>query len=197
MAGIDKIINSIKESAESKAADIISEAEKKAADLVEQTRKECLVYSVEENAKSDKKIELAAKRYNAQSEQTAKLIFLNARQNMIESVIEKALISMEQAPVDEYFETLKKLLNKTATSGDGELFMSEADISRMPADFEADAAKIAASKGGILKIAGASSNIKSGFILKYGQIEENCTFKALFEENHDRLQDRVNSILWS
>ena len=197
MAGIDKIINSIKESAESKAAEIVSEAENKAADLLEKTRKECLVYSVEENAKSDKKIELAVKRYNAQNEQAAKLIFLNARQNMIESTISKALESLEQAPTEEYFGTLLKLIKKTAGKGDGELFLSEDDLKRMPADFEAEAAKIAASKGGTLKIAGASENVKSGFILKYGQIEENCTFKALFEENHDRLQDIVNSILWS
>ena len=89
MAGIEKIISSIKSSAETKAAGIISEAEAKAAELIEQTKKECLVYSVEENAKSDKKIELAVKRYNAQNDQAAKLIFLNARQSMIESTISK------------------------------------------------------------------------------------------------------------
>lgn len=197
MAGIEKIISSIKASAETKAAEIISEAEAKAADLLEKTRKECLVYSVEENAKSDKKIELAVKRYNAQSEQAAKLIFLNARQNMIESTITKALESLEKAPAEEYFGTLLKLIEKSAGKGDGELFVSEEDMKRMPADFAAEAAKIAASKGGTLKIAGTSGDIKSGFILKYGQIEENCTFKALFEENHDKLQDIVNSILWN
>ena len=197
MAGIEKIISSIKESAETKAAEIISEAEAKAADLLEKTKKECVVYSVEENAKSDKKIELAVKRYNAQSEQAAKLIFLNARQNMIETTISKALEKLEQAPAEEYFGTLLKLIEKSAGKGNGELFVSEEDMKRMPADFAAEAAKIAASKGGTLKIAGTSGDIKSGFILKYGQIEENCTFKALFEENHDKLQDIVNSILWN
>lgn len=197
MAGIEKIISSIKSSAETKAADIISEAEAKAAELIEQTKKECLVYSVEENAKSDKKIELAVKRYNAQNEQAAKLIFLNARQSMIESTISKALESIEKAPAEEYFDMLLKLIEKSSGKGNGELYMSQDDINRLPAGFEASAAKIAAAKGGTLRIAGASQDIKSGFILKYGQIEENCTFKALFEENHDKLQDIVNSILWS
>ena len=197
MAGIEKIISSIKSSAETRAAGIISEAEAKAAELIEQTKKECLVYSVEENAKSDKKIELAVKRYNAQNDQAAKLIFLNARQSMIESTISKALESIEKAPAEEYFDMLLKLIEKSSGKGNGELYMSQADINRLPAGFEASAAKIAAAKGGTLKIAGASQDIKSGFILKYGQIEENCTFKALFEENHDKLQDIVNSILWS
>lgn len=197
MAGIEKIISSIKESAETKAAEIISEAEAKAADLLEKTKKECVVYSVEENAKSDKKIELAVKRYNAQNEQAAKLIFLNARQSMIESTISKALESIEKAPAEEYFDMLLKLIEKSSGKGNGELYMSQDDINRLPAGFEASAAKIAAAKGGTLRIAGASQDIKSGFILKYGQIEENCTFKALFEENHDKLQDIVNSILWN
>ena len=196
MAGIEKIINSIKESADREAAAIISDAEAKAAELVDKTGKECVVFSVEENAKSDKKIELAGKRYAAQSEQAAKLILLNARQNIIESTLTDALTAMEKAEPKEYFDMLLKLIEKAAGKGEGSLFLSHSDLARIPADFEAAAGKIAAGKGGTIKVAGSLPEIKSGFILKYGQIEENYTFKALFEENHDRLQDIVNSIIW-
>lgn len=197
MAGIEKIISSIKEAADAEAAQIISDAEAKAEELLEKTKKECLVYSVEENAKSDKKIELAEKRFNAQSEQAAKLILLNARQNIIETALENALSSIEKSEPKEYFDMLLKLLERAAGKGEGELYLSKEDIDRMPSDFEAAASGVAASKGGTIKIAGSLPDIKSGFILKYGQIEENYTMKALFEENHDRLQDIVNSILWS
>ncbi|MBQ8951946.1 MAG: hypothetical protein IJ065_12465 [Eubacterium sp.] len=197
MAGIEKIISSIKEAADAEAAQIISDAEAKAEELLEKTKKECLVYSVEENAKSDKKIELAGKRFNAQSEQAAKLILLNARQNIIETALENALSSIEKSEPKEYFDMLLKLLERAAGKGEGELYLSKEDIDRMPSDFEAAASGVAASKGGTIKIAGSLPDIKSGFILKYGQIEENYTMKALFEENHDRLQDIVNSILWS
>lgn len=196
MAGIDKILSSIKESAEAEAAEVVKEAEAKAEELIEKTKKECLVYSVEENAKSDKKIELAQKRYNAQSEQAAKLILLNARQNIIESALENALSTIEKSEPKEYFDMLLKLLERAAGKGEGELYLSKEDIDRMPSEFAAAAAGIGAKKGGAIKIAGSKPDIKSGFILKYGQIEENYTMKALFEENHDRLQDIVNSILW-
>lgn len=197
MAGIEKIISSIKEAADAEAAQIISDAEAKAEELLEKTKKECLVYSVEENVKSDKKIELAGKRFNAQSEQAAKLILLNARQNIIETALENALSSIEKSEPKEYFDMLLKLLERAAGKGKGELYLSKEDIDRMPSDFEAAASGVAVSKGGTIKIAGSLPDIKSGFILKYGQIEENYTMKALFEENHDRLQDIVNSILWS
>lgn len=196
MAGIDKILSSIKESAEAEAAEVVKEAEAKAEELIEKTKKECLVYSVEENAKSDKKIELAQKRYNAQSEQAAKLILLNARQNIIESALENALSTIEKSEPKEYFDMLLKLLERAAGKGEGELYLSKEDIDRMPSEFAVAAAGIGAKKGGAIKIAGSKPDIKSGFILKYGQIEENYTMKALFEENHDRLQDIVNSILW-
>ena len=196
MAGIDKILSSIKESAEAEAAEVVKEAEAKAEELIEKTKKECLVYSVEENAKSDKKIELAQKRYNAQSEQAAKLILLNARQNIIESALENALSTIEKSEPKEYFDMLLKLLERAAGKGEGELYLSKEDIDRMPSEFAVAAAGIGAKKGGVIKIAGSKPDIKSGFILKYGQIEENYTMKALFEENHDRLQDKVNSILW-
>lgn len=196
MAGIEKIIDSIKSSADAEAAAIISDAEKKAEEFLEKARKECVVYTVEENARSDKKIELAGHRYGAQSEQAAKLIKLKAKQNIIENVINKALNKLENAEAEDYFDYMLKLIGKAAESGDGVLFMSDKDLKRIPKDFPEKAAKAAADKGGTLKVSDKPAAIESGFILKYGQIEENYSLKALFEENHDRLQDIVNSILW-
>ena len=98
------------------SAAIISDAEAKAAELVDKTGKECVVFSVEENAKSDKKIELAGKRYAAKSEQAAKLILLNARQNIIESTLTDALTAMEKAEPKEYFDMLLKHISSFASS---------------------------------------------------------------------------------
>ena len=38
--------------------------------------------------------------------------------------------------------------------------------------------------------------IKSGFILSYGGIEENCSLDAIFAEKAETLRDLANSILW-
>ena len=38
--------------------------------------------------------------------------------------------------------------------------------------------------------------IEDGFVLVYGGIEENCTFRALMDAKKDQLQDTVNQILF-
>jgi len=40
------------------------------------------------------------------------------------------------------------------------------------------------------------ANIKDGFVLVYGEIEENCTLKALFDSNIDRIKDIANKQLF-
>ena len=40
------------------------------------------------------------------------------------------------------------------------------------------------------------ANIKDGFVLVYGEIEENCTLKALLYSNIDRIKDIANKQLF-
>lgn len=39
--------------------------------------------------------------------------------------------------------------------------------------------------------------IDGGFLLLYGGIEENCTFRALFDDKREELQDLTNQILFA
>ena len=196
MAGIDKIVSAIKIAADQEAEAIIHEAKSKAEDLIKMTEEECRIYIEEENQKSDKKVELAKSRYASQCDQEAKLIKLAAKQKIIENALNAAKAHLEQAEPAEYFKTLLGLLEKAVQKGEGEILLSEKDIKRLPSDFEAKAGEIAAAKGGKLKLAASPASIDSGFILRYGQIEENYSLTALFDENHDRLQDKVNEVLW-
>ena len=66
--------------------------------------------------------------------------------------------------------------------------MSEKDINNMPDKFveninsKLENASLTLSKG---------TGIDKGFILKYGGIEENCTFDALIEEKRDLIKDKL------
>ena len=51
-------------------------------------------------------------------------------------------------------------------------------------------------KGGEIKINEMPENIDGGFILTYGDIEENCTVKSLFMANSDKLKDVANKVLF-
>ena len=56
--------------------------------------------------------------------------------------------------------------------------------------------KAAKESGGTLKLMKEARQIEDGFILVYGGIEENCTFRALLDAKKDQLQDQVNRILF-
>ena len=84
---------------------------------------------------------------------------------------------------------IASLLTKNALAIDGEILFGKNDLSRIPSDFEKRIEDIAKEKGGSLKLVKEPAPISDGFILRYGMIEENCTLKALFETNKNRLKD--------
>ena len=62
----------------------------------------------------------------------------------------------------------------------------------MPEDFVKKIEKIAKEKNGSITIEDSRDNVENGFVLVYGDIEENCQIKALFNGQLDRLKDIAN-----
>ena len=73
---------------------------------------------------------------------------------------------------------------------------SKKDLDRIPNGFEDRVKEIVAENQGELVIDKEPANIKDGFVLVYGEIEENCTLKALFDSNIDRIKDIANKQLF-
>lgn len=196
MAGIEKIIGEIEAAADKEAKAIVEAAQKKADEMIQNTENECRDFSSEKKAEADKKAADLLKRYQSQSEQESKLAMLKAKQEVIDEMLAKALDRLKNQDAAPYFEMLLGLLKKAVSKGSGELLLSEKDLGRLPADFEAKAKAVAAEKGGDLVIAKETAKIDGGFILKYGLIEENYSLDSIFEDVHDTLQDTVNRVLW-
>ena len=89
------------------------------------------------------------------------------------------------------------MLKGNVQDKDGKICFSKKDLDRIPSDFEAKASDIAKEKGGSLTVDKEPADIADGFILKYGDIEENCTFDAIFEAKRDELRDLVNKNLFN
>ncbi len=85
------------------------------------------------------------------------------------------------------------MLDKYVLAKTGEIYFSEKDLDRMPQGFEAVIEKAAVSKGGSLTLVKEPKNIDGGFILVYGGIEENCSFRALLAARRDELSDKVHA----
>ena len=63
--------------------------------------------------------------------------------------------------------------------------------------FEDEIKAIAAAKGGSLSLAKEPKELDGGFILVYGGVEENCSFKALISAKKDELADKVHQLIFA
>ena len=122
---------------------------------------------------------------------------LSARQEIIAEVLEEAYREIKEMDPAAYFDLIEKMLDHYVLPQDGEIHFSPADVQRMPAGFEEKIREAARAKGGALTLAGGDPLVPDGFVLVYGGIEENCTFKAIFETRRDEMSDRVQRGLFS
>ena len=196
MAGIDKITREIEQDADAEAAKIISAAEEAAKTEVDKANQQKDAYLSAADEKLSKKLAEEDKKTQSQCEQAEKLILLETRQLVIDDIIRKAKVKLLIQGKEDYFETLLKLLEKSVQADKGVLMLSEKDLSRVPSDFEDKANVVATKKGGTVELSKEAVNIDGGFILKYGNIEINSSFDAIFDENKDELVDIINGILW-
>lgn len=196
MSGLDNIIKEIQASAKAEADAILQEADKYCdgymADVKEKVHKE--VEQFYKRAEAERNLYEEKTQSGAQFRERNAI--LKAKQQSIEEVIRKAQEKLMNLPEAEYFDFLTKLFEKNVQAQAGTMFLSEKDVARMPLDFKEKIENIAGDKGGQIEISSGRTGISNGFILVYGEIEENCQLKALFDANIDRLKDIVNRQLF-
>lgn len=128
----------------------------------------------------------------AQLEKRNRLLLV--KQNLIHDTIDSVRTQLENAPDEEYFGTLLKLVARYAIPGEGVLYCNAKDLARLPADFQDRLS--AACPEGKLTISKEPKEIESGFLLVYGGVDINCTFRAVFEDAEDALRDCVYKALF-
>lgn len=196
MSGLDNIIKEIQASAKTEADAVLQEAdqycEEYMANVKETVQKE--VEQFGKKAESERKLYEEKTKSGAQFRERNAI--LKVKQQCIKEVIQKAQEKLMNLPETEYFNFLIKLFEKHVQPQEGTMFFNEKDMSRMPLDFKEKIEKIAGENGGHISISSERTGIHDGFILAYGEIEENCQIKALFDANMDRLKDIVNRQLF-
>ncbi len=196
MTGLEKMKNQILEEANESAQTQISEAEAQAENILNDARAEAAKSQESISRKSDAEIASYNERIESSADLQRRTKLLEARQQMIKDVLDRAYESLNTMEPEAYFSMLEKLVDKYALPEAGELFLSPADAARMPAGFEERVEEIARGKGGSLSIAQETKKIDNGFVLVYGGIEENCTLEAIFDAERDDLSDIAQKILF-
>ena len=196
MSGLDNIVEEIRNQSKQEADEILKEADVFCKDYMNKIKKEVEVevVSIEKKALADRK--LYEEKTVSGMEFLERNSILRAKQQVIEQAIDKARESIAGLNDEEYFNVLEKLLRKNVQQGKGKIWFSKRGLDRIPKGFEDRVKEIVAENQGELVIDREPANIKDGFVLVYGEIEENCTLKALFDSNIDRIKDIANKQLF-
>ena len=174
----------------------IAEAKAKAGQILEQAKAEALAQAEMISNKAQADAGTHIQRVASSCEMQRKQGILRVKQSVIAEVLSKAYDEVVNLETGSYFDMIRRMLDKYVLPEKGEVYFSESDLKRMPAGFETEIEKIAASKGGVLKLSGEPKAMEGGFVLVYGGIEENCTVKALFDAKRDELSDKVQEVLF-
>lgn len=196
MAGLENILELISARQQEAGDLIISSAEKKAEAILADGR-----------ARAEKEYEAQMKKYEDQLEQDLKnncsavdsemrSRLLSFKVSAVEDVIEKTLKKLNDLPADEYFKMIGKILESRVRAGNGVLSFGKKDLNRIPDDFRNKAEAFAKKAGGTLTISETAENIENGFILSYGLISENCSFRAIIEAERDGVKDTAARALF-
>ena len=197
MTGLDKMKSQILDEAKAAAEGKIAEAKAQAEETIRNAKEDAAKQTESILHKSKNDVSNYQERLESSIDLQKRTKILAAKQEVIAGVLEKARAKVEAMEAGVYFSMLLKMVEKYALAQDGEICLCAADLARLPEGFEAEVSRIAKEKGGSLKLSGEGKQIKNGFILVYGGVEENCTINAMFDAKKDELSDIVHRLVFS
>ncbi|MDF2905333.1 MAG: hypothetical protein K0R34_654 [Herbinix sp.] len=197
MTGLEKILKVIEDDANAHAEEIISKAQNEANEIISAAKQEADKKCSEITAKSETDVQAVLSRAESAAALQEKKKILDAKQQIISNVITKARNSLTGLSDSEYIDIILKMAKKYAHNKEGVILFSRTDKNRLPADISSKLTTALAGKpGASLVVSEDVTTIDGGFVLKYGDIEENCSFDALFSSAKEELSDQVNAILF-
>lgn len=196
MTGLEKILADILDEAKAEAEQTVAAAKTEADRIVGTARAEAGVKADKVGAAAVQDVADIERSRDSALVLQRRQRTLGQKQMLLAETLEKARDSLHALPGGDYFGLLVKLAAKTAQPGEGELLLNDADLARMPKDFENQLAG-ALPAGSALKVGGQARPIDGGFVLKYGDVEENCSFAAIFDAREDEFSDLIRDVLFA
>lgn len=197
MTGLEKIIEHIQLENKKACDEILSKANAQADEILKESENLAQKRYDEIIEKANADCDMLLQRSNSAAALSAKRNILLAKQQLVNECLQKALFAMKNMSDEEYFASLSVLIEKYSYDGQsGKLMLCEADCAKLPQGFLENINLKLAQKGASLVMCEEYGNFDKGFVLKYGDIEENCVFENLFDAYSDTLKDIAGSVLF-
>ena len=191
MTGLDTIVEQILQEAQKEAEEIKAQAARNADSIIANAKKTVDKMNEETGEKVAQAEKSGSFRAKSSSELKKRQAILAAKQTIIGNMLDKVAL-----PDEEYFRVIVRCLEKSVQPKSGEICFSGKDRKRLTPQTEKQIEQIAAAHGGSLKVSDGNCDIDGGFVLIYGGIEENCSFRAMLDANREHLADKVNELLF-
>ena len=191
MSGLDKILEYITQEANAEADKIIASAQEEAAAIISSEKKKADDQSAAIMKQAESDAAAQATRIESAAQMKEKRILLQAKQDKIDEVFAQAKEQLLGLDDEKYFEMIQKMIQKYASGESGQIKFSQRDLDRIPA-----ALKEQLEDTGLL-VSSEPADIDGGFILSYGDIEENCSIDVLISESKETLQDKISETLFN
>ena len=195
MAGLDKIIEKIQADSDKKCQEIISQAKQATVDILNDAERDGKneYTKIMEQAQKQTKNDVLLKKSGIQMNSSRTI--LSAKNEAIGYALDATLKTLKTMDDKLYFAFIARLIIKNAQKGNGVLYFSENDLKRVPNDFIAAVSnQLGAEKK--IELSKKAAAIEDGFLLIYGDIEVNCTFKALLHSNSEDIKEIICKIIF-
>ena len=194
MADLSRLKKRILGDAAAAAEKIIAEARTAAAEITADAGNRAAANKEQILAVAAIEAEEATKRIQSIYALNRRKMILTAKRACIDEVFRKTIEKINRLPADEYFAALASLALPELKTGNEEILLSSVDFKRMPADFKT---ALDTKTGGDIRIKNGGTAVKSGFIIKKGDVEINGTFESALSMKRDSLEPDVSGILFN
>lgn len=200
MDGLDKLTGKIMDDAKSEAEKILSEANAQAQDIMTKAKANAQKTGEEILSQADVDCMNIVRGADVTANLEGRKKLLSVRRLFIQQAFDNALDKLKNLETADYFVVLLRILEKTYTEGVTELILSQKDKARIPKEFEKGLRKledIRPGKENKITISEQNAPFDGGFILKYKEWEENCSFDSILKTKREELEDQAAKTLFS
>lgn len=191
MSSGDKILNRISLDCDERISQIGAETDEKCAQIMAQAKLDADKISAEIADRAQSKVKQMQAASKSRCDLETRNAFLKRRREEIDKTYSEILNKMKNLPDEDYFELIYTFAKKLSGMS-GVVLLNEKDMNRLPKNFLARLEKC----GVKAELSKTPCDIKSGFILKCGDIEENMDFSAILSEKRDAIEDFINQELF-
>lgn len=198
MANIDNLKNKILDDDKIASEEILNEGKQKAKSIIDEAKRKSDEIMSDMKEKAEKDGREQKERMISRAKLEVRNDILRAKQGSIDLVLNKTLENISNMNDEEYIEFIKKLLLNSVETGSEEIIFSTRDKNRIKDSAIAEVNTELKNRGlkGELKISSETRDISSGFILKRGGLELNCSIDSQIRILRDSLEGEIANLLF-